>query len=64
MIANALGASVIGIDINEEKLDFARSIGAVATLNASEVDNIPAAVLEISRGGAHVSLDALGSTVT
>jgi len=63
-IANALGANVVGIDINAEKLAFARSIGAAATLNAREVGDVPAAVIELTRGGAHVSIDALGSPAT
>lgn len=64
MIATALGANVIGIDINPEKLAFARSLGAVAVVNGSEVSDVPAAVKEISGGGAHVSIDALGSPLT
>jgi alcohol dehydrogenase len=64
MIAKALGANVIGIDLNDEKLAFARSIGAVATINASRVDDVVAAVVELTHGGAHVSIDALGSPVT
>jgi alcohol dehydrogenase len=63
MIANALGANVVAIDISTEKLEFARSVGAAATVNANEADVVEA-VLEISRGGAHVSIDALGSPVT
>ncbi len=63
MIANALGANVIAIDITDEKLDFARSIGAAATVNARKVD-VSEAVREISGGGAHVSIDALGSAET
>jgi len=64
MIANAIGANVIAIDISEEKLDLARALGAVATVNAAKVPNVVEAVLEITRGGAHVSLDALGHPVT
>ena len=64
MIASALGANVIGIDINEDKLDFARSIGAAATINARKVEDVAGAVVEMTRGGAHVSIDALGSPVT
>ena len=64
MIANALGANVIAIDITDEKLDFARSIGAVATVNARTVANVSEAVREISDGGVHVSIDALGSAET
>ncbi|MDC7690720.1 zinc-dependent alcohol dehydrogenase family protein [Vogesella indigofera] len=64
MIANAIGANVIAIDISEDKLDLARALGAVATVNAAKVPNVVEAVLEITRGGAHVSLDALGHPVT
>ncbi|MDH2435465.1 zinc-dependent alcohol dehydrogenase family protein [Pokkaliibacter sp. MBI-7] len=64
MIANAIGANVIAVDIGEDKLALARSLGAVATINASEVDNVAEAIREISRGGAHVSLDALGHPIT
>ena len=64
MIANAIGANVIAIDISEDKLDLARALGAVATVNAAKVANVVEAVQEITRGGAHVSLDALGHPVT
>ena len=64
MIANALGANVIGIDINEEKLAFARSIGAIATVNAKDTQDVVGAVVELTKGGAHVSVDALGNPTT
>lgn len=64
MIANAIGANVIAIDISDDKLELARKLGAVATVNASKVPDVVEAVMDISRGGAHVSLDALGHPVT
>jgi alcohol dehydrogenase len=64
MIAHAIGASVIAIDITDEKLDFARTIGAVATINATKAEDVVDRVLEITQGGAHVSIDALGSPTT
>ncbi len=64
MIADALGANVIAVDITAEKLAFARSIGAAETVNAAEVADVVTAVIELSGGGAHVSVDALGSQVT
>jgi alcohol dehydrogenase len=64
MIASALGASVVAVDITPEKLDLARSIGAVATVNGAEIENVAAAVVEFSHGGVHVSMDALGSQET
>ena len=64
MIADALGAQVVAVDIMDEKLDLARSIGASETVNARSVDNVVEAVRDLSRGGAHVSVDALGSPQT
>ncbi len=64
MIACALGARVIAIDIADEKLAFARSIGAEAVLNARQVADVPAAVAELTGQGAQVSIDALGSPET
>jgi alcohol dehydrogenase len=64
MIANAVGANVVAIDIADEKLDFARSVGAVATINAGNTADAVESVREITRGGAHVSIDALGSPAT
>lgn len=64
MIAAALGAHPIAIDISEEKLAFARKLGAVAAINARDTDDVAGAVREITKGGAHASIDALGSPVT
>lgn len=64
MIAQALGARVIAIDVAENKLNFARSLGAEATVNARQQKEIPAAVIELTRHGADVSVDALGSAET
>lgn len=64
MIAHALGANVIGIDIKDETLDFARSLGALHTINAAKEPHLIEALHEITGGGAQVSLDALGSSAT
>ncbi|MCG6910850.1 MAG: zinc-dependent alcohol dehydrogenase family protein [Deltaproteobacteria bacterium] len=64
MIAKALGANTIGIDIKEESLALASELNAAFTLNAREVADVPAAVMDLTGGGAHVSMDALGSRET
>ncbi|MBN1196396.1 MAG: zinc-dependent alcohol dehydrogenase family protein [Candidatus Aminicenantes bacterium] len=64
MIANALGANVVGIDIKADHLELARQVGAEATVNATTTPDVVEAVREITRGGAHVSLDALGNPQT
>ena len=62
-IANALGAQVIAVDIDSQKLDMAAANGASHKVNASNCD--PAeAIHEITKGGAQVSIDALGVATT
>ena len=63
-IAHALGARVIGVDIADDKLALAQSMGAVHGLNAQKIDDIPEAIKQITGGGAHASIDALGSAET
>ncbi|WLE00992.1 zinc-dependent alcohol dehydrogenase family protein (plasmid) [Agrobacterium leguminum] len=64
MIATALGANVVAIDISEKKLAFARECGAVGTVNSLTVSDTVEAVRDITKGGAHVSIDALGNPMT
>ena len=64
MIANALGAEVIAVDIREESLELARNLGASHTLRASQTDDLPKQVKDLTNGGADVSLDALGHPET
>lgn len=64
MIANALGAQVIAIDINDKTLELAKELGAVATIKDAQNIDIVEQVKTISQGGVHLSVDALGSPVT
>lgn len=64
MIASAVGANVVAIDIARDKLDLARTLGAVAAIDATAVADVAEAVRDITGGGAHVSLDALGHPTT
>jgi alcohol dehydrogenase len=64
MIANALGAQVIAVDINDDTLKLAKELGATSTLNATNSTDIINEVRSLTNGGAHVSIDALGSQIT
>ena len=64
MIASALGAKVVAIDISDEALARACQVGAIASVNATTETRVADAVREITQGGAHVSLDALGHSET
>ena len=63
MIGAALGARVIAVDRNPEALDAAVQVGAERTLVSNGID-IPAAVAELTSGGSHVAIDAVGSEQT
>jgi len=63
MLGAAMGAAVVALDIVPEKLALARQMGATAVVNAAETDAAEA-VREITAGGAHVSLEALGTAQT
>lgn len=62
-IATALGANVIAVDVSDEKLAFAKELGAAAVVNAAKTDAV-GAIMDITKGGAHVSVDALGIAAT
>ena len=64
MIAKALGARVIAIDIDDEKLALAKSTGADFMVKVAEEIGVAEAVKELSHGGVHLSIDALGSKET
>ena len=64
MIAQAIGARVIAVDISDSKLEFAHSMGAAQGINAALSDDVAGEIREISGGGAHVSIDALGHPPT
>ena len=64
MIASALGARVIAVDIDGETLQLAKSLGASVTIDASRESEVVDAVRSVSGGGVQVSVDALGSRDT
>jgi alcohol dehydrogenase len=63
LIATALGAQVVAVDVDDAKLARARELGAAVTVHAGRED-VPAAIADHTGGGAHVSMDALGSAAT
>lgn len=64
MIASAMGANVVAVDLTDEKLALAKDMGAALLINAGTVDRVAHAVREATGGGAHLSIDALGSPKT
>jgi alcohol dehydrogenase len=64
MIASAMGAYVIGVDIDEAKLTLAHELGAKMVLNAELSKDVAEDIISMTRGGADISIDALGSKIT
>jgi alcohol dehydrogenase len=60
MVARALGGRVVAVDVSAGALDAARALGAEHVVDGGEGADVAALVREATRGGAHVSLDALG----
>ncbi len=63
MLGRALGARVIAVDVAPGPLARAAELGAEQTLDAGAED-AAAAIRELTGGGAHVSIDAIGSAAT
>lgn len=63
LLAKMLGAQVVVVDVVQEKLDHAISLGADAGVNAATQD-VAEAIREITGGGAQVSIEALGIAQT
>jgi alcohol dehydrogenase len=63
MIARAMGARVIAVDIDSTTLARAGELGAEVVVNGRD-GNVVEAIRDVTAGGADLSLDALGSTIT
>lgn len=63
LLGRALGARVVVTDIVEEKLNHAIALGADAAINANDANSADA-IRDLTNGGAHVSVEALGLPAT
>jgi alcohol dehydrogenase len=61
-IAAAAGARVVAVDVSPGAREMARQLGAEVAVDGT--GDVPGAVAEVTGGGAHVSVDALGSAAT
>jgi alcohol dehydrogenase len=61
MVALAAGAEVIAVDVSRRSLDAARALGATPVAAGADVAH---RVRDMTGGGAHVTVDAFGSSQT
>lgn len=63
--ARIVGAGqVVVVDVSDAKLDTARALGATDTVNAAAVDDVVAAVKDLTGGGVDYSFEAIGLKAT
>jgi Zn-dependent alcohol dehydrogenase len=62
--AAAAGASVVAVDLDPAKLEFARELGASAVVLARDEKDVVKRVKALTAGGADVALECIGNPVT
>ncbi len=63
--ANMVGANkVIGIDINESKVEIAKQFGMTDFINPKNTDDLIAAIADLTDGGADYSFECIGNVNT
>ncbi|MFQ6046689.1 MAG: zinc-binding dehydrogenase [Gemmatimonadales bacterium] len=62
--ARVAGGRVIAIDVNEERLEVARLLGADTALNPREFDRLDKEVRRLTGGGVDVAFEAIGTPDT
>jgi len=67
MLAKALGARTVAVDVSADALRFAEALGADELLDVSSMESavdVGRAVRDLTAGGAHVAIDGLGIGAT
>jgi S-(hydroxymethyl)glutathione dehydrogenase/alcohol dehydrogenase len=63
--ARMVGADrIIGIDLNSGREQIARNFGMTDFINASEVDDVTQAVIDLTNGGVDYSFECIGNVST
>ncbi len=63
--AKMIGANkIIGIDINESKIELAKKFGMTDFFNPSSEPNIVEAIIDLTKGGADYSFECIGNVET
>ena len=63
-IAAAVGGQVIAVDIADHKLEWARKLGAKATVNPKAVERPDKELRKLTGGGADVAFECIGNPMT
>lgn len=63
-VAAAVGGSVIAVDISDEKLEWAKKLGAEVCINPKEDEKWTKTVKKMTGGGADIAIEAIGNPAT
>ena len=63
-LAAAAGGTVIAVDTNERKLEWAKEFGAAQTINPTKVDRVSKQVKKLTGGGADIAMEVIGNPRT
>ncbi|MCK5291504.1 MAG: zinc-binding dehydrogenase [Thermoplasmata archaeon] len=63
-MASVVGASVIAVDIFDEKLEMAKKLGASETINGKNEEDVAKKIRKITGGGADVAMEVIGIPAT
>lgn len=63
--AKMVGADkIIGVDLNPDKIDLAKQFGMTHFINPKEVDDVVAAICDLTNGGCDYSFECIGNVNT
>jgi len=63
-VAAACGISAIAVDILDGKLEWAKKLGAIATINPTKVEDVGKEIRKLTGGGADFAVEAIGRPET
>jgi 6-hydroxycyclohex-1-ene-1-carbonyl-CoA dehydrogenase len=63
-VAAAVGGSVIAVDVLDKKLEWAKKLGAIATINPKKVEKLSKEIKKLTGGGADIAIEAIGKPET
>ena len=63
-VAAAAGGAVIAVDVLDKKLEWAKKLGATATINPTKVEKLGKEIKKMTGGGADIAIEAIGKPET
>ncbi|MFQ5433930.1 MAG: zinc-binding dehydrogenase, partial [Anaerolineae bacterium] len=62
-IEAAVGGNVIAVDIMDEKLEWAKKLGAQTAVNSANIERVDKEIRKLTGGGADIGFECIGNPV-